>query len=86
MLYLRKPACTRKGYAWQNCRETRVDKSSNRPPSVWVEVWAKMPKTEQKQAILDWEKEKRSRDKCRAKYKLTEQIPKSEEQEYNFLI
>ena len=53
---------------------------------MWVEVWSDMSQTKQQEAIVAWEKEKRLRDKCREKYKLVEQIPKPEEQEYNFLI
>ena len=86
IFYLRKPACDRKGYEWQNCRETRVNKASTRPPSVWVEVWGDLNKKDREKEILAWDKEKRARDKCRGKYQLVEQIPKSEAQEYNFLV
>lgn len=61
-----------------------MSKTTKRPPSVWVEVWGD-PKAQQ-EAIVAWGKEKRAVDKCRAKHKLVEQIPKSEEQEYIFLM
>ena len=49
-------------------------------------MWDDLNKKDREKEIIAWDKEKRARDKCREKYKLVEQIPKSEAQEYNFLV
>ena len=62
MFYLRKPACERKRYTWQNCRETRKSSTSKRPPIVWVEQWPNMHAGKQQAAILPWGIEGRRSD------------------------
>ena len=85
MFYLRRPAA-KKGYEWQNCRGTKVQRGSTRPPSVWVEGWRKWNDAKRQIAIFAWEKEKRDRDACRSSHGLVQQIPRDQTQEYKVLI
>ena len=54
--YLRRTPA-KKGYRWENCRETRRQKNSNRPASIWPEEWPKMGDKVKAKAIVDWNKE-----------------------------
>ena len=59
MFYLRRPAA-KKGYEWQNCRETKVQQGTTMPKCVCVGDWKDMNDATRDRAIIAWEREKGS--------------------------
>ena len=73
-------------YQWQSGRPTRMQGTTSRPPSVWVEEWRDLSDGARLKAIADWEKEKAARDKVRASEGLSESIPPEDLPDYHAVI
>ena len=46
---------SKKGWAIQNGRPTKVEENTTRPESIWVEAWRNLSKKKQQDAIAHWE-------------------------------
>ena len=67
--------------------ETRKQKNSNRPASIYVEDWPKLGDAVKAKTIVDWDKESANREECRNTQNITGIVTdKDETKEFNTLI
>ena len=65
---IRKPRA-KPGYEWQMGRETKIQKT-DRPPSVWPEIWKHLNKEARKREITKWQSEASARSEAKEARKL----------------